>query len=158
VGQVYSFTNVHHGDSLLGIALVALAICPSTGALSVLSLWRRRVRAEPTASTLVSGWPAQLVRVQIAVTYFLAGYAKLVLAGPAWGDGVSLQHYLLLRGQPIGYWLAEHAAVCTVLSVATLVLELTFPVVLFWPRLRWLFVPAVVAFHLVSEYVLGVGF
>jgi len=158
VGQVYSFTNVHHGDSLLGIALVALALCPSTSALSARSLWRRGGPAEPSPSTLVSGWPVQLVRVQIAATYFLAGYAKLVLAGLAWGDGVSLQHYLLLRGQPIGYWLAEHAAVCAVLSVATLVLEVTFPVVLFWPRLRWLYVPAAVAFHLVSEYVLGVGF
>jgi hypothetical protein len=158
VGQVYSFTNVHHGDSLLGIALVVLALSPSTGALSILSRWRRGAHPEPAPSAPVSGWPVQLVRVQIAVTYFLAGYAKLVLAGPAWGDGVSLQHYLLLRGQPVGYWLAEHPAVCAVLSVTTLVLELTFPVVLFWPRLRWLYVPAAVAFHLVSEYVLGVGF
>src|SRR5262249_49489322 len=118
----------------------------------------RGARPELVPSAPVPGWPVQLVRVQIAVTYFLAGYAKLVLAGPAWGDGISLQHYLLLRGQPIGYWLAEHAAGCAVLSVATLVLELTFPVVLFCPRLRWVYVPAAVAFHLVSEYVLGVGF
>src|SRR5262249_37253626 len=70
VGQVYSFTNVHHGDSLLGIALVALALCPSTGALSVFSLWRRGARPELVPSAPVPGWPVQLVRVQIAVTYF----------------------------------------------------------------------------------------
>ena len=60
VAQVYSFTNVHHGDSLLAIALFALALGPRTDALSLPTWLRgsaaaraacsRQVRAGPCAS------------------------------------------------------------------------------------------------------------
>jgi hypothetical protein len=158
VAQVYSFTNVHHGDSLLGLTLVALALGPSSDALSLTALARRSGGTSGGLSTPVSGWPVRLVRVQIAATYFLAGYAKLALSGPNWADGTSLQHYLLVRGAPSGIWLAAHPGVCAVLAATSLFWELTFPVVLVWPWLRWLYVPAGLAFHIVSQYVLGVGF
>lgn len=158
IGQVYSYTNVHHGDYLLGLALVTLAVTSTPSPLAVRVPWPRRAGGPIGVGDMVPVWPIQLVRVQIAVTYFLAGYAKLVVAGPGWGDGVSLQHYLLLRGQPMGYWIASQPLLCAVLSIATLVFEVGFPLALFERRLRWLLVVSAVGFHLVSEYVLGVGF
>ncbi len=157
IGQVYSFTNVHHGDGLLGLVLLVLAFCPAGAALAMPVPWHRRP-ANQGSEPLYPGWPIRFVRVQIALVYFLAGYAKLALAGPVWLDGASLQHYLILRGQPVGYWLAAQPLLCAGLSALTFAWELSFPVVVLWPRLRWVYVPAAVVFHLVSQYVLGVGF
>jgi hypothetical protein len=158
VGQVYSFTNVHHGDGLLGLALIALALSPSGATLAVRLPWLPGTAAPQPLAAPGPGWPVRFIRVQIALVYFLAGYAKLVLSGPAWMDGASLQHYLLLRGQPIGYWLAAQPQLCAALSATTFLWELSFPLALVWPRLRWLYVPTAVVFHLVSQHVLGVGF
>lgn len=158
IGQVYSFTNVHHGDGLLGLVLLVLALSPCGATLAVPTPWSRSRRADWRRESTGAGWPIRFVRVQIAMVYFLAGYAKLVLSGPIWMDGTSLQHYLILRGQPIGYWLASQPLLCAALSATTFLWELTFPLVLFWPRLRWAYVPTAIVFHLVSQHALGVGF
>jgi hypothetical protein len=158
IGQVYSFTNVHHGDGLLGLVLLVLALSPSGAALAVPTPWNRSARVDWRQESAWAGWPIRFVRVQVALVYFLAGYAKIVLSGPVWMDGASLQHYLILRGQPIGYWLASQPLLCAALSAVTVVWELSFPLVLVWPRLRWAYVPTAIIFHLVSQHVLGVGF
>jgi hypothetical protein len=157
VGQLYSFTNVHHGEALL---LVALAACAASRCDAVLA-WRwpwGRSSAPVTPAAPLPGWPLQLVRVQVALTYWLAGYAKLVLGGPGWADGATLQFYLLLRGEPLGAWVAQSPELCRLLAALSLVWELAFPLVLGWPRLGWLFVPAGVVFHLASQRLLAVGF
>jgi hypothetical protein len=158
IGQVYSFSNVHHGDGLLGLVLLALALSPSGKVLAVPTPWNGWGSALGALTDAGPGWPIQFVRVQIALVYFLAGYAKLVLTGPIWADGASLQHYLILRGQPIGYWLAAQPLLCAALSTVTFAWELSFPLVLRWPRLRWVYIPTAVVFHLVSQHVLSVGF
>lgn len=157
VGQLYSFTNVHHGEALLLVALVACAASPCDAVFAWRWPWGR-APARRTPATPLPGWPLQLVRVQVALTYWLAGYAKLVLAGPSWADGATLQFYLLLRGEPLGWWVAQSPELCRLLAALSLAWELAFPLVLWWPRLGWLFVPAGVAFHLASQRLLAVGF
>jgi len=158
IGQVYSFTNVHHGDGLLGLVLLALTLCPTGKVLAIPTPWNRWGTDLGMLTDPGPGWPMYFVRVQIALVYCLAGYAKLVLTGPVWADGASLQHYLILRGQPIGYWLAAQPLLCAALSTLTFAWELSFPLVLRWPRLRWVYVPMAIVFHLVSQHVLSVGF
>jgi hypothetical protein len=40
----------------------------------------------------------------------------------------------------------------------TLVVETLFPLVLFWPRLRWLFIPAVIGLHIGIRLTLGLDY
>lgn len=158
VGQLYSFTNVHHGEALLLVALVACAGSSCDAVWAWRPRWWRPRASLLAPATPVPGWPLQLVRVQVALTYWLAGYAKLILAGPGWADGATLQFYLLLRGEPLGGWVAQSPELCRLLAALSLAGELAFPLVLRWPRLGWLFVPAALLFHLASQRLLAVGF
>ena len=158
IGQMYSYTSVHHGDALLLLALVLCALSPTDAVLALRPPWRALVAAPLAPAATAPGWPILFIRVQIALTYWLAGYAKLVVGGVGWADGATLQYYLLLRGQPLGWWVAQSPELCLLLSVGSLVWELVFPLVLFWPRTAWVLVPAAVAFHLGSQTLLGLGF
>jgi hypothetical protein len=89
------------------------------------------------------GWPIRVAIVITALVYFLAGYHKLRRSGPSWAYGDNMR-YLALWGPSIGAsgwsglarWVGEHVWVSRAAGVFILGLELTFPVVVFVPRLR----------------------
>ena len=72
-----------------------------------------------------------------------------------WPSGQNLQRYFMLYSQvhgigdgvPLGYRIAEHATVCAFLGWTALLIELLFPLVLFWRRASLIFIPAVVLIH-----------
>lgn len=102
-------------------------------------------------------WPVRLAAVMTVCTYALAGIAKLRIGGIAWIHGESLRNHVaysaarlrVLGGtpSPLAKPLMEQLWLFTPLAVATLVIELGAPVVLFVARLRWPWVAAVVTMH-----------
>ncbi len=102
-------------------------------------------------------WPVRLAAAITVCTYALAGIAKLRIGGIAWITGESLRNHVayssarlrVLGGtpSPLAAPLMEELWLLTPLAVATLVIELGAPAVLFFARLRWLWVAAVVAMH-----------
>lgn len=132
-----TYLNHYWAMTLLAVLLVAL---PGDGTWAV---GRRR------APCGVPLWTVWLVRAQIAVVYIGAAVAKL---DPDW----------LLRGQPLGMWLAARTDLPLVgplldlpgtgiaASWAGLAFDLTIIGWLWWRRTRVAAVVAVVAFHTVT--------
>ena len=102
-------------------------------------------------------WPVRLAAVFTVCTYALAGISKLRIGGIAWIGGESLRNHVafsaarlrVLGGtpSPLAGPLMEQLWLFTPLGVATLVIELGAPAVLFVPRLRWPWVIAAATMH-----------
>ena len=98
-------------------------------------------------------WPVRTVLVVVAGAYFFSGLAKLLHAGPAWVASGNLRWVLYASSDsqpepnPFALFVADRPVLAHLVAAATLAVELGFPLVLWRPRLAWLFVPAVVAMH-----------
>jgi uncharacterized membrane protein YphA (DoxX/SURF4 family) len=93
-----------------------------------------------------------VAHVLLAYTYFSAGISKMIHSGPRWMNGYTLQNHTfndaLVRGHPVGVWLAQQYEVAVVLSVFTILLELFFFVSLFSPRLAPLIFVSAIGFQI----------
>ena len=161
-GYLYSFGDYHHGEGLVMIALVALALGPSGRLLSLDSILRRwregpRVRRSVSdeildAESEFARWPLLLIRWVIALAYLSAAYLKLRPAGLAWANGHTLKYYVIRDGLrldiDIALWLADQHWLTVVLSWFTLLWEGSFFLVLVFPALALVYVPLGVALHM----------
>jgi hypothetical protein len=89
----------------------------------------------------------------VAGAYFFSGLAKLLHAGPAWVTSGNLRWVLYAASDaqptpnPFALFVADRPLLAHLAAAATLAVELGFPLLLWRPRLAWLFVPAVLAMH-----------
>jgi hypothetical protein len=156
VAMTSSLGKVVHNDVLLLLCLVPLLPAPAGAA------WSLDARPGPPGGQKAPprtppgsgfGWPVRTAMVVVAGAYFFSGLAKLLHAGPAWVTGGNLRWVLYASSDqqpapnPFALFVADRPALAHLLAAATLVVELGFPLVLWRPRLAWLFLPAVLALH-----------
>lgn len=157
IGTYLGFTKaagtnyVYHSKNIVVFILFILAISPGV-AIWGFDGWRKRGRKwRPLDITeaYISQWPNQLIKLTLGLAYFGSGYCKHLL----WADGHTLQAYLmakhLLLGDSTewGLWLSQHYWLCLYLGIGTIILELTFFLVVFFPRLTWPYVVSGLSFH-----------
>lgn len=143
-----SFANLNPnvdnaGDTIRGIILFYLMLCPSGAAWSFDARRARRTRP-----ALVHPWPLRLLFVQMVVIYFCNGVHKA--KGIDWPAGDSLYYVLadlsLTRwsyaGVPVPYWMTKG------LTWLVLGWEIGFPVLVLWRPLRFIALAFGVLFHL----------
>lgn len=158
-----SFGMLFHTDNLLALDVMILAVTPAADALT---LQGRAERAgQPHARY---GWPLRLLCLVTALTYFVAGVAKVRNGGFEWASGeVLLVHiaYDSLRKiqvgalySPFGTALVGQPWVFAPLATASLVLELGAPLFLLRRRLAQLWCLGVWAFHLGVQILMFIGF
>jgi hypothetical protein len=161
VAMTSSLGKVVHNDVLLLLCLVPLLPAPAGTAWSLDARRKRRapggVRGgafgPPGGSGPMTGWPVRTAMVVVAGAYFFSGLAKLLHAGPVWVTGGNLRWVLYASSDqqpvpnPYALFVADRPVLAHLLAAATLVVELGFPLVLWRPRLAWLFLPAAVAMH-----------
>lgn len=110
------------------------------------------------------GWGLRLTQFLMCALYFFAGYSKLFSSGLGWADAHHIRLYLLGLDQFVGMHtdaaraLAGHPALCRFIGVFGIVFELAFPLVLFSRRLRWVFIPLAVVFHIANSLVFHIFF
>lgn len=99
----------------------------------------------------VEGAGVFTLKLLVAQMYFSAGLMKLFTSGPRWADGATLRsklvQYHLRYRHPLARWLAEEPRRSGSLALAVLLFELTFWLVLPFPVLAWLYLPAGILFH-----------
>lgn len=109
-------------------------------------------------------WPLMLIRLHFAFTYFFSGIAKIFVPTiPTW---ISKQHFLLIVSgrsspdaiAPWGEFYFRHPELAAITAALVLLLDFTIIVTVFYPRAAWFFVPAAMAMHLLSPYIVGVYF
>lgn len=151
-GKTPGTNYVIHSQNICVMVLFILSVAPGVDRTGLDGWWQNgfRLRLPSGPPQPISAWPSQLIKLTLGLAYFGAGYCKIVTS-IFWADGDTLQahlisKYLLIDSQP-GLWLAQHWWLCLVFGVATLVLELTFFLVVFHPRLTWFYVVGAICFH-----------
>ncbi|MCB9488367.1 MAG: HTTM domain-containing protein [Deltaproteobacteria bacterium] len=146
----------HHENAML-LHFIVLALAPS--AADALSLdARRRGASEPPPDDGRYGWPIKLMITVVALTYLLAGIAKIFGAtGSEWWQGEVVRNWVAhdsLRKMVLGSsastvirFLYPHTWFFTAVAVGTIIVELGAPVALINQKLRYLVAFAAFSMH-----------
>ncbi len=155
-GMRNSAGRVIVGDALLMLCLLVVLACGSAAA----DAWSVRARAVAHRPAVRYGWPIRTAMVAIALAYFFAGVQKWRYSGLPWVTSDNLRWILYDQSHPNGLalFVADRPLLAHVLAAGALLLETCFPLVLFVPSLRWLFVPGAVAMHLGIRLTLGLNY
>lgn len=92
----------------------------------------------------------RLVLIFLSMFYFGAGLGKIHTAGLSWMDGHTaqfrfLQYYVLFDAR-LGLLIAENFLLCKIVSIATVVFEISFPICIFVRRLEKIYLWASLLF------------
>jgi len=162
----YSFGEMHHPDAVVVIALSVLALSPSGKALSVDSIIKGRL-ARPQErlvdrTSAYAGWPILVIQWFFVLMYLSAGSHKMLVSGMDWMNGYTLQYYLiqegLQHGSRIGLWLSQHHLFLVMAQWLVIFFQFTFSLAVIFPRLRWIYIPLGLTFHLAILLTLKAGF
>jgi hypothetical protein len=149
-----SWSMVYHMDNIAVLHVLVLGMSPAADDLSL----DARRNGRTAGRSWRYGWPIQLIRTVTALTYFVAGVAKL--KGPLglrWATGESLRSQVLVdglrkellgEGAPrLAFTLYRQLALFRVLAVGSLLLELGAPLALLDRRLARLWAVNVFLMH-----------
>ena len=164
-----SWQKIYHSDNLFTMQVVVLAFAPTAAAWSV-DAWATarfgdrlswlRWRPAPESTHWWYGWPIRLMCGVTAITYLLAGLAKVWgEAGWSWADGTNLRdqigadalykdlihHTVSTDVTALAY---HHTDVLTALAVITLIVEIGAPYALLHPWIARLWVFGTWCMHL----------
>jgi hypothetical protein len=160
-----SFGKVSHGTIPVLYALAFFLAAPCDRGFALDALWRRaraagrapRLPPPPSRLSRDARWPLDLLFIEIAAYYCLAGISKLRDGGLAWADGYTLQYHMLAMPAPWGHRLAEHLGLCAALSVLVLTFELGAPLGVI-RRVRPFVLAGGVLFHLGTWWFMNIWF
>ena len=155
-GMLNATGKIVHNDVLLLLCLVPLLARPARRERRLVAAALRRAASatgrRPRGEAY--GWPVRTAMVVVALAYFFVGFQKLRFSGIDWITSDNLRWVLYAssdsQSEPnqLALFIADRAWMAHLLAAGTVFLEFFFPLALFWPRLRWLFVPGVVSLHL----------
>lgn len=158
-GMTTSVGKVVHNDVLLLLCLVPLLAARTSDA------WALDARGRPAPDpSWRYGWPVRTATVVIAGAYFFAGLQKLINSGPAWvlSDNMRWVMYAAsdARAEPItaALFIADRPRLAQLVAASILLLELTFPLVLFRLRLAPLFVAGAICFSAGIRVTVGLDY
>lgn len=169
----YSFGEIHHSSAIMMIALLVIGLGPCGRVLSVDDWRKSRIMGADTPRAPVlelsgpdAGWPIRLMQCFIPLMYLSAGLAKLTLDGKGWSlewaNGVTLQKYLAIDGarwgSSLGVWASQFHLLAYAAQWVVLIFQLTYVVTAFSVRMRWVYLPLGILFHVVIYLTLRAGF
>ena len=158
---LWTTSPYERGLEIAVLSLVVLAVAPCADVWSVTARHQSQ-RDVPWEYN----WPLLLIQLFVAQVYLFSGWSKLFRVGWGWVSAENLRHWLLLFTQEdqiavfhgLGRWLAAHPALCLLVAIGSLMLDLTFIVVLFWKRARKVYVPLAAMFHLGILFSMNIAF
>lgn len=147
---------VYHMSNLTVFALAILAIAKGVDRHGIESLIRDRNHAES-----IPEWPRKTILGLMALAYFGAFYCRMV-TDPRWLDGYTIQGYLFDRALrhdvPLAFEVAQSYTACLVFGITTSLFEATFFLVLFFPRLGWIYAIGGLALHASIRELMAIDF
>ena len=170
-GMLDSAGRVIVGDAVLTLCLLVLlaAGAAASEAWSLRAPVRRALGMSPssvsrTATGARYGWPVRTAMVVIALAYFFAAFQKWRYSGLPWVTSDNLRWILYAASDnhshpnELALFVADRPILAHLFAAGSLLLETSFPLVLFVPRLRWLLVPGAVSMHLGVLLTMGLDY
>lgn len=143
-GYYFSFEKVDHGYATLTYATLLMPFF-----ITELS--------QQTRKQNIQTWSLPVIQTAIAGAYLLAGLEKIFTGGFSWATAHTFRTYLSQHPTPLGEQVAESELLCTLLPVGALLFQLGFILMLFFPRLRYIFIPAGILFHVGTVLLFNIG-
>lgn len=107
-------------------------------------------------------WPVTLIQFVFALTYLLGGLSKIRFTGIQWyreeNVADTMRLMATLTDAPWALATASHPVLVSAISIATLGLELLFPLAVVSRRARWILVPAAFVAHWLRTRIYGFYF
>lgn len=155
VGHAYSYHEFHHPEAPLVLAFVLLTLSPAG---RVLALDARHARRGADATPVLAlegqdaGWPLRTIQWLFVLIYLSAVLSKLVFHdGLQWLNGHTLQYYMvredMQRGSLLGGWFAQYHMLVLLSQYFVVIFQATFVLAVILPKLRWIYVPLGLGFH-----------
>ncbi len=144
LATVKSVASLTYGlDNFTTIGLFYIAIGPLPDRLALDFLWRKR--GLPTAEW--TGFFRRVLQLHLTIAYLFGGIAKC--AGPGWWDGSSLWRALIRPpfNQVSPQLVLSFSALLPVLGIVACLLETTYPVLIWPPRTRRVWLAAIILMH-----------
>ncbi len=166
---VRGYAYMHHGEMAMLLAAYVLAVYPANRGLSVgRSGLRSRAPEREAAGDVLNRAALLTFCLALCLTYSYVGL-ELVLQG---GDAIYLNstivHHIAfytfgedLESPGIGRWVLEVPALGSVANLGfalTTFFELLSPLAIFSRRFRWLWIPAIVGFHVAAGLLMQMWF
>ncbi|MBO9699158.1 MAG: hypothetical protein J7604_03055 [Sporocytophaga sp.] len=142
----FSFEKIDHGYTTLNYA----------GLLMPLLLYQQKKNIN-SESLLLPDWPLKLIKLALCLCYLLAGLEKLFISKGAWLSPITFKSYLYLHQAPLGMQVLNYPVLCAALPVAAMIFQLGFISILWNEKLKWIFLPAGILFHIGTVVLLGIS-
>jgi predicted DCC family thiol-disulfide oxidoreductase YuxK len=165
ITQVYG--KVSH-DHVLIWFMAILAASPCSDALSIDAIFASRKRAdrgitEPLPPSISYALPLRFASLLLGLIYFFPGFWKLWGSGFAWALSDNMKFQMYSKWMEFGGWtpvfrLDWHPWIYRFLAFETMVFEMSFVFLVFFPRLRRIAALGGVAFHFGSLIFLRIFF
>lgn len=108
-------------------------------------------------SSPFSSWSLQLIRISLALVYFLSALEKLFISGLSWVNPSTLKGYLSLHETSLSKILIQYDALCSLISFLTLTFQLSFILIIFFPNYKWFWIICGILFHYGTLLIMGIG-
>jgi predicted DCC family thiol-disulfide oxidoreductase YuxK len=167
LGITQFYGKVSH-DHVLIWFLTLLAASRCGDALSVDAILMARKRADrgiidPPRDSISYALPLRFASVLLGFVYFFPGFWKFWNAGFGWALSDNLKYQMYSKWMEFGGWtpffrLDWHPWLCKIVALETMVFEMTFVLLVFFPLLRRVAAFAGVIFHVGSLIFLRIFF
>lgn len=161
------FGKVNHYHHLVWFMAI-LAVSPCADVLSVDAVWASWKRAdlgvtEPPEPSQVYALPLRFVWLTLGVIYFSAGFWKLWTGGIAWAWSDNPRNLMYNKWMELSGWtpifrIDHYPFLYKISGVSTLVFELSFIVLIFFPSVRFLAPVGGLLFHNMTSLFMRIGF
>ncbi len=143
---LYSFEKIDHGYAPFTYACMLFPF-----------LLREREHAKKNDCIHFNSWSLQLILIITCLVYFLSGLEKILISGVGWLSPVTFKTYLLLHDTVIGKKVASVEFLVVLFPALALLLQLSFPLMLFFRGLKYLILPAGLLFHIGTVILFGIS-
>ena len=106
---------------------------------------------------IVDAWPIHLIQLIICLVYLQAGLEKLTISGIDWADIENFKVNIRNHPTVLGNWLATKDILCWFFTILTVLIQLTFLIIIPFPKLKWVYLAAGISFHWGIVILLDIG-
>lgn len=161
------FGKVQHYHNLIWFSVIlAVSRCADVFSFdAILTSWKRADYGitEPPGPSRIYALPLRFVWLLMGIIYFFPGFWKLGWGGLDWGLGENLKFRLYKTWIELGDWtpffrIDQHPILYKTAAIGTIVFEISFIFLIFFPRLRILAALEGIAFHNITNIFMRIPF